>query len=93
MIGAIVLPTDRSLYGRSVDRHPSKLLDIEIMQMIYMIPLVQNRPENWEFHFRRSDYYGCYRSGESTSEGLVPPYDDENLARFPAKNGTPADCE
>lgn len=67
--------------------------EIEIMQMIYMIPLVQNRPENWEFYFRRSDYYGCYRSGESTSEGLVPPYDDENLARFPSKTGTPAECE
>lgn len=67
--------------------------EIEIMQMIYMIPLVQNRPENWEFYFRRSDYYGCYRSGETTSEGLVPPYDDDDLATMPAKTGTPAVCE
>jgi predicted dinucleotide-binding enzyme len=65
---------------------------IESLQMIYMIPLVQNRPHNWEFHFRRSEYYGCYRSGESTTEGLVPPYDDGDFARFPALGDNRKSC-
>jgi predicted dinucleotide-binding enzyme len=66
--------------------------EIEIMQLIYMIPLVQNRPENWEFYFRRSEYYGCYRAGESTSEGLAPPYDADKLAVFPERAKTPTPC-
>jgi predicted dinucleotide-binding enzyme len=66
--------------------------DIEIMQMIYMIPLVQNRAENWEFFFRRSTHYGCYLSGASTSEGLVPPADADNLAVFEAGADAPAPC-
>ncbi len=76
-----------------VDFGPLRMArEIEIMQMIYMIPLVQNRAENWEFFFRRSDYYGCYQSGESTSEGLVPAYDADNLADFPALGETPTPC-
>lgn len=76
-----------------VDFGPLRMArEIEIMQMIYMIPLVQNRPENWEFHFRRSDHYGCYQSGESTAEGLVPTYDANNLAVFPEIGETPAPC-
>lgn len=65
---------------------------IEIMQMIYMIPLSQNRPQNWEFYFRRSDHYGCYLAGESTSEGLVPVYDADDLAVFPHAGEAPAPC-
>lgn len=57
---------------------------IEVMQMIYMIPLSQNRPEAWEFHFRRSDYFGCYLSTGSNSEGIAPVYDADDLAVFPA---------
>ena len=64
--------------------------DIEIMQMIYMIPLSQNRPQNWEFYFRRSSHYGCYMSGESTTEGLTPVYDADNLAVFPQGDKGPA---
>jgi len=66
--------------------------DIEILQMIYMIPLVQNRPEHWEFFFRRSSHYGCYRSDEYTTEGLAPPVDDNDLAEFPELGETPAPC-
>lgn len=66
--------------------------DIEILQMIYMIPLVQNRPEHWEFFFRRSSHYGCYRSDEHTTEGLTPPVDDNDLAEFPELGETPAPC-
>ena len=76
-----------------VDFGPLRMArEIEIMQMIYMIPLVQNRPENWEFFFRRSDHYGCYNSGESTSEGLGPAYDAGNLAVFPEIGDKPTAC-
>ena len=76
-----------------VDFGPLRMArEIETMQMIYMIPLVQNRAENWEFFFRRSEYYGCYQAGESTSEGLVPVYDSDNLADFPALGEAPAPC-
>ena len=66
--------------------------DIEIMQMIYMIPLSQNRQHNWEFYFRRSDHYGCYMSGETTSEGLAPVYDADNLADFPERGDKAPAC-
>lgn len=76
-----------------VDFGPLRMArEIEIMQMIYMIPLVQNRPEHWEFFFRRSDHYGCYQSGESTSEGLVAAYDAANLAKFPDRGKAPPPC-
>lgn len=65
---------------------------IEMMQMIYMIPLSQNRPENWEFHFRRSAHYGCYLSQGSNSEGLLPVYDAKDLAVFPGDTKTRAAC-
>ena len=76
-----------------VDFGPLRMArEIEIMQLIYMIPLVQNRPEHWEFYFRRSDHYGCYQSGESTSEGLGPAYDAGNLAVFRKTAEAPAPC-
>ncbi len=76
-----------------VDFGPLRMArDIEIMQMIYMIPLSQNRPQNWEFFFRRSDHYGCYTSGTSTSEGLEPVYDADDLADFPQTGDRPASC-
>ena len=76
-----------------VDFRPLRMArEIEVMQMIYMIPLVQNRPEHWEFYFRRSDHYGCYQSGESTSEGLGPAYDAGKLAVFPMTGEVAAPC-
>ncbi len=76
-----------------VDFGPLRMArDIEIMQMIYMIPLSQNRPQNWEFFFRRSDHYGCYLSSASTSEGIMPVYDANNLAEFPQVNGAARNC-
>ena len=76
-----------------VDFGPLRMArQIENMQLIYMIPLSQNRPENWEFYFRRSDHYGCYLSGESTAERLVPVYDAGDLAVFPETGEAPAPC-
>ncbi|MGD8356720.1 MAG: NADPH-dependent F420 reductase [Lysobacterales bacterium] len=76
-----------------VDFGPLRMArQIENLQMIYMIPLVQNRPENWEFHFLRADHFGCYRSGETTAEGLVAPYDDGDLAVFPGSGEALRPC-
>ena len=76
-----------------VDFGPLRMArQVENLQLIYMIPLVQNRPENWEFFFRRSDHYGCYRSDGTTDEGLAPPYDDGNHAHFPRAGEEPAPC-
>jgi len=76
-----------------VDFGPLRMArQIENLQMIYMIPLVQNRPENWEFHFLRADHFGCYRAGGDTAEGLVAPYDDEDLAAFPRVGRPPDPC-
>ena len=66
--------------------------NIEVMQLIYMIPLSQNRPEGWEFYFRRNDYYGCYLDRGSNVEGLVPVYDSEDLAVFPQSGDKPTPC-
>jgi hypothetical protein len=76
-----------------VDFGPLRMArQIENMQLIYMIPLSQNRPYNWEFFFRRSEQYGCYMSGESTTEGITPLYDDGNFAEFPDKLGGSRKC-
>jgi predicted dinucleotide-binding enzyme len=78
----------------TVDFGPLRMArEIEIMQLIYMIPLIQNRPENWEFYFRRSTHYGCYTADGETSEGLAPPYDAGNLAEMPSHEGSPRTCE
>jgi len=76
-----------------VDFGPLRMArEIETLQLIYMIPLSQNRPVNWEFHFRRSDHYGCYLADGSTPEGLVPVYDADDLAVFPESGESPAPC-
>lgn len=76
-----------------VDFGPLRMArEIEALQLIYMIPLSQNRPVNWEFHFRRSDHYGCYLAGGSTPEALVPVYDADDLAVFPESGDRPAPC-
>ena len=76
-----------------VDFGPLRMArQIESMQLIYMIPLAQNRPQSWEFFFRRSDHYGCYTSGTSTDEGLVPVYDAADLADFPQHGEVPTPC-
>jgi NADPH-dependent F420 reductase len=67
--------------------------EIETLQMIYMIPLVQNRPWNWEFVFKRSKQYGCYLSGDYNPEAAEKAYDAGNLAVFPEMDPQPATCE
>jgi predicted dinucleotide-binding enzyme len=77
-----------------VDFGPLRMArEIETLQLIYMIPLVQNRPWNWEFHFRRADQYRCYVSGDHNAEAAVLAYDADNLASFPEKGPQPAACD
>jgi len=77
----------------AVDFGPLRMSrNIEIMQMIYMIPLSQSRPEGWEFYFRRSDHYGCYLASGSNVEGLVPVSDSDDLAVFPEHGEKPVPC-
>lgn len=67
-----------------VDFGPLRMArEIETLQQVYMIPLVQNRPWNWEFHFRRSDQYRCYVTGDHNAEGAVLAHDALNLPAFP----------
>jgi len=60
-----------------VDFGPLRMArQIEALQMIYMIPFVQERKVFWEFYFRRSNYWACNPTGES----LVPVDDADDLA-------------
>ena len=77
-----------------VDFGPLRMArEIETLQRIYMIPLVQNRPFNWEFYFRRADQYGCYLSGDHNAEAAVHAFDADNLALFPEQGPQPAACD
>jgi len=76
-----------------VDFGPLRMArEIEILQMIYMIPLVQDRPWNWEFHFRRSDQYRCYVSANHNAEGAALAFDARDLAVFPESGPKPEPC-
>ncbi len=76
-----------------VDFGPLRMArEIETLQMIYMVPLVQNRTRNWEFYFRRADQYGCYLSGNHNAESAAPVYDADNLAMFPEDGPQSAPC-
>jgi hypothetical protein len=60
-----------------VDFGPLRMArQIESLQMVYMIPFVQERKVFWEFYFRRSNYWACNPTGET----LVPVYDADDLA-------------
>jgi 8-hydroxy-5-deazaflavin:NADPH oxidoreductase len=77
-----------------VDFGPLRMArEIETLQRVYMIPLVQNRPLNWEFYFRRADQYGCYLSGDHNAEAAVHAFDADDLALFPEQGPQPAACE
>jgi 8-hydroxy-5-deazaflavin:NADPH oxidoreductase len=60
-----------------VDFGPLRMArQIEALQMIYMIPFVQERKVFWEFYFRRNNHWACNPTGET----LEPVYDADNLA-------------
>lgn len=61
---------------------------IETMQLIYVIPLLQRRTEEWEFFFRRSADWVC-RWQDDWSE---PVYDADQLAEMPETQDPPKSC-
>lgn len=52
---------------------------IETMQVIYMIPILQRRTEEWEFYFRRSADWVC----KWQDDWSFPVYDANELAAMP----------
>lgn len=73
-----------------VDFGPLRMArNIESMQMIYMIPLLQIRTEEWEFYFRRNAHWVC-QWGTDWSE---PVFDAGNLAVMAEHQDPPDPCE
>ncbi len=61
---------------------------IEALQMIYMIPLLQGRTEEWEFFFRRNADWVC----KWPDDGSTPVFDADDLAEMPEKQDPPVPC-
>ena len=61
---------------------------IEALQIIYMIPLLQGRTEEWEFFFRRNADWVCKWPEDRT----VPVFDADDLAEMPEKQDPPVPC-
>ncbi len=61
---------------------------IEALQMIYMIPLLQGRTEEWEFYFRRNADFVC----KWQDDWSIPVFDANELAEMPEKQDPPVPC-
>ncbi len=72
-----------------VDFGPLRMArSIEALQIIYMIPLLQRRTEEWEFFFRRNADWVCkWRDDWST-----PVFDADELAEMPENQDPPVPC-
>ncbi len=62
---------------------------IEVLQMIYLIPLMQRRSTEWEFVFRRNADWAC-KWGDDWS---VDVFDADDLAQMPDKQKPPIPCQ
>ena len=62
--------------------------NIESLQMIYMIPLLQRRTEEWEFFFRRNADWVC-KWADDWSE---PVFDADDLAVIAENQDPPVPC-
>jgi predicted dinucleotide-binding enzyme len=61
---------------------------VEAMGLIYMIPLLQHQPAEWEFFFRRNADWVCRYSREWSE----PVSDEGQLAKMPGKLKPPVPC-
>jgi predicted dinucleotide-binding enzyme len=61
---------------------------IETLQIIYMIPLLQRRTEEWEFYFRRNADWVCRWQDDWSN----PVFDAGELARMPEKQDPLKPC-
>jgi len=72
-----------------VDFGPLRMArSIEALQIIYMIPLLQRRTEEWEFFFRRNADWVC----KWTDDWSTPVFDADELAEMPEKQDPPIPC-
>jgi predicted dinucleotide-binding enzyme len=72
-----------------VDFGPLRMArSIEALAMIYMIPLVQRRSEEWEFYFHRNADWVC----KWQDDWSVPVYDSDSLAKMPENQDPPRPC-
>lgn len=72
-----------------VDFGPLRMArSIEAMGLIYMIPLLQHRTEEWEFYFRRNADWVC----RFKDEWGDPVFDAGNLANMPERQDPPNPC-
>jgi len=72
-----------------VDFGPLRMArSIEAMQIIYMIPLLQRRTEEWEFFFRRNADWVC----QWEDDWSIPVFDADELAEMPDKQDPPTPC-
>ena len=77
-----------------VDAGPLRMAkNIEAMMALYLVPHTQERPEGWEFYFRRTNYWQCnpYEGGEDVG-GDTPIADAGNLAVMPKTHDDPEPC-
>jgi len=72
-----------------VDFGPLRMArQIESLQMIYMIPLLQIRTEEWEFFFRRNAHWVC----QWGSDWSDPVFDADDLAVMAEQQDPPVPC-
>jgi predicted dinucleotide-binding enzyme len=72
-----------------VDFGPLRMArSIEALAMIYMIPLLQRRSEEWEFYFHRNADWVC----RWQDEWSIPVYDTDRLAQMPETLQPPRPC-
>ena len=73
-----------------VDFGPLRMAHIiEDMQIMWLIPVIQQRQTGWEIHFRRSNppcHWGA------TAEWALPVYDANDLAGIPQTQKIPEPC-
>lgn len=62
---------------------------IDSMQLVYMIPLLQQRDEEWEFYFRRNADWVC----QWEDDWSEPVYDAGELAVMPETQSPLVPCE
>ncbi len=79
-----------------VDAGPLRMARVlESMGLLYMIPIYQERATQWEFYFRRSNFWVCTNyvpDGEIVEPEYPPLLDAGNMADIPHTQGLPEPC-
>ena len=79
-----------------VDAGPLRMARVlESMALLYLIPIYQERATQWEFYFRRSNFWVCTNyvpDGEIVEPEYPPLLDAGNMADIPHTQGLPEPC-